>query len=171
MHSPSPNGSRLGLDFLSVERCQSVCSTQATIRLWAPAPGVLVTQVDGFLTIEGAMAIGHHFHQENTSGRRLVAFHDWKGMTDYNDVARAYLLDIVRGFSQQFEAIHILVRSPVVEFGVRVANLTVKSLQVYSARAEFEVALREALRSHGKGGKERATNGKSTAEKRTPSGD
>lgn len=165
MHSTSPNSSGRGLDFLSIDRCQSFYSTQATIRLWAPAPGVLVTQVDGYLTIEGAMSIGHHFHQQNIAGRPMIAFHDWKGMSDYNDVARAYLLDIVRGFSKQLEAIHILVRSPVVEFGVRVANLTVKSLQVYSARTEFEDALREALRFRGK---EHATSSKSTAARRTP---
>jgi hypothetical protein len=146
MNSTSPNSPR-GLDFLSIERCHTVRLNEVTIRLWTLASRVMISQVEGTLTVEGAMALGQHLREQSSAGGRFLAFHDWKAMTDYNDVARAYLLDLVRGFSQQLEAIHILVHSSVVEFGVRAANFTIKNLQIYSVREEFEDALREAL--HG----------------------
>jgi hypothetical protein len=113
--------------------------------VWTPARGILVSRVEGCLTVEGARALGNQMEQQTRADGKHLGFHDWEEMTNYDDDARVHLTEIVRRMRPQLEGVHILLRSRIVAFGVRTANIIIKVIQVHTERAPFEQALRDAI--------------------------
>lgn len=120
-------------------------SAKGTVSLWDPAPGIVFSYVTDVLTAEGALAIETATRRSMARFGPQIIFHDWDEMTDYETEARAQLTQFGMEARKSFDGVHMLVRSKIVQFGVQAANLVVRRIQLYEARAPFEAALRRAL--------------------------
>lgn len=145
MPTASRDGGHRGLDFLSSEHGHVLQSARGTTRFWTPAPSMIVTQVEGVLTADHAVTIGEEFLRQSGPDPRHLGFHDWEEMTNYDNPARIHLTEVTQRMRPHIDRIHILLRSQIVAFGVRAANVIVKILEVHTERAPFEQALREAI--------------------------
>jgi hypothetical protein len=75
----------------------------------------------------------------------LVAFHDLAEVTDYDSEARLRITPWSRQHRGQFRAVHVLVRSQAVAWGIRLLSALTDGLIVaHHQREAFEAALREA---------------------------
>ena len=117
------------------------------VHVWRPAPTLMVTRVEGMLSDQGAMAIEAALHRQVAEDGRVLAFHDWEALDDYDLRARALLTTAAARVVRQIEAAHFLVRARSVAFGVQMANAILKKLTVHGSRPAFERMLEEALYS------------------------
>ena len=122
-------------------------SEKVTAQLWWPSPGVMVSRVLGHLDAPTAhfLAASLRGHLESTRVR-LVRFHDWARVTDYDSDARVLLTELTREARTRTEGVHVLVQSPLVAFGLRTASVVLPSVHTYQLRAAFDAALTAALR-------------------------
>lgn len=120
-------------------------SSTCVVRVWRPAPTVMVTQVEGLLNDGGARAIEQALWRQVASDGRVLAFHDWEALDDYDLTARALLTSAAARVARQIEEAHFLVRARSVVFGVKMANVIVKKFTVHGHRERFEKMLEEAL--------------------------
>lgn len=116
---------------------------RVSIRLWWPTPGFLVTQIAGHLHGPAAQFLAGSLraHVAMTPALRLVGFHDWERMTDYDSDARILLTDLARELNPRSDGLHLFVKSSLVAFGVRTASVVVPHLHSYASREAFERAL------------------------------
>lgn len=120
-------------------------SATCVVRVWRPAPTVMVTQVEGLLNDGGAHAIEQALWRQVASDGRVLAFHDWEALDDYDLTARALLTSAAARVAKQIEQAHFLVRARPVRFGVQMANFLVKKFTVHGHRERFEEMLEAAL--------------------------
>lgn len=79
-------------------------------------------------------------------GQRVVVFHDWEAVTDYDAPIRMKFTEFGNRHRARFERLHILVKSKTAMWGIRIYNnLTGGFVTTYGNRQEFE-ALRESAR-------------------------
>jgi len=132
---------------------RSHVSSQGSVVVWRPAPGVFVTRVVGHLDEAAAREIEGAFRRQIAEEGRHVGFNDWLDMTDYDSRARILLTEMVNESIALIEASHILIASRLVAFGVRAANVVLRRhLTVYNEPEPFDrelgrVMAREAARS------------------------
>lgn len=125
---------------------ESYRSRQGTLCLWRPARGVLLTRVVGVLRTDAAAAIETAVLKTASEERRIISFHDWEEMTNYDSESRVRLTAVAESVQKVCTGIHFLVRSPIVALGVRTANLMLGGrCTLHPSRAGFERALRRAL--------------------------
>jgi len=105
----------------------------------------LVTRVEGYLSDSAAAMIESALIRVVKEDGRIEAFHDWERMSDYDSSARSRLTNAALRVRKSTTAVHFVVRSRVVAFGVQVANAVVGNLRVHRDRRSFEAALRAAL--------------------------
>jgi hypothetical protein len=75
----------------------------------------------------------------------LIAFHDWVEMTDYEVAGRIRLTQWTLRHRHHVSAVHFLLGSQLVAFGVGVANVALGGfMKVHTDRTAFEAALRDA---------------------------
>lgn len=125
-------------------------STKGLVHLWEPRPGIIVTHVTGTLTAEGASAIELISRRTVARYGRLLGFHDWEGMTDYETAARSALVQLGVELFKVTEAVHILSASKIVQLAVRAASVVVRNIRMAPDRLTFESALRSALANNGR---------------------
>ncbi|WP_437593495.1 hypothetical protein [Sorangium sp. So ce1000] len=94
----------------------------------------------------GAAAIEEVMLRRVAVDGRVLAFHDWEAMTDYEHVSRTRLTQAAISVLPAVEGGHFLLQSRVVIFGVQIANTAIRKLTVHSSRAVFERALEDAFR-------------------------
>lgn len=146
MHPNSKKGNTPGLDFLPADQALVFQTPQGMTRIWTPAPTMLVTQVVGSLTGEAAVAMSNELRRVVASDGRHIGFHDWEEMTNYETASRVELTSQVREVLAVTDAVHFLVSSKVVAFGIQAANIILKLIQVHATRASFESTLRDTIR-------------------------
>jgi hypothetical protein len=109
-----------------------------SVAVWRPASRILVTRVIGHLNEEGAREIDVAFQKQIVEEGLHVGFHDWGAMTDYDSQARIFLTQTTQRSLERIEAVHFLVQSRVVTFGIRAANLILKRLTVHEEPGTFD---------------------------------
>ncbi len=116
-----------------------------TVTIHRPAPTVFVTRVKGRLDLAGAVAIESAFRRQVLEEKIHFGFHDWQEMTNYDGAARALLTESARELLPAVRAVHLLVGSAIVAFGVRAANIILRRLTLEPSRADFDRALAAAI--------------------------
>lgn len=143
MLAPPPVPSSLAL--LLPEPPSVYPAAKGTVQIWEPAPRILVSRVVGMLTAEGASAIELSARRMTSKYGKLIGFHDWELMTDYEPAARARLVQLGVELLKTTEAIHIYSTSKLVQLGVRTASVAVRGIHMCLTRGALELALQRAL--------------------------
>ncbi len=133
------------IDLFPKDKADVHTSARGTTYFWRPARGVLLSRVEGRLTLEAGLAMDALMRRVVSEDRRITAFGDWEDMTDYDTEVRNRLSKTVLELRASFESNHLLVKSRIVALGVQAANVVVKILTVHNERGPFEAALREVL--------------------------
>lgn len=128
------------------------CSTSTgKVRVWTLAKNLYVTQGEGhmqdahaeFLEVYGTERI-------RRSGGELYIFHDWMEMTGYDTKTRYRLTKWSVARRDNYEEVHLAVRSRIVAMGVQVANIALGGfMRVHTGLAGLEVELARVLRLVG----------------------
>jgi hypothetical protein len=116
------------------------------IAIGRPAPWVFLSRVRGHLDVVGARVIDQAVRAQTAAEKRyMILLNDWSGMTDYDGAARVLLTDLARAVLPACEAVHILLSSQRVAFGVRAANLVLHRLTAHTRPQTFAAALQAAV--------------------------
>ena len=137
----------MGLHDPLLEAAVPVHSSDAlVVSIGRPAPWVFGSRVKGHLDVAGARVIDQAVRTQTAAERRyMVLLNDWSGMTDYDGAARVMLTDLARAVLPACDAVHILISSQRVAFGVRAANLVLHRLTAHTKLETFSAALRAAV--------------------------
>ncbi len=107
---------------------------------------LIQTEITGSFGAELAtsfLATFDAWHRSGATG--LCAFHNWRAMTNYDQSSRVRLTAWTLERRKTFGAIHFILGSTLVEFGVRAANLALGGLlTVHKSLEAFDVALERA---------------------------
>lgn len=134
------------MELLPFEKAETTTTARGTLRMWRPAKRVLVTRVNGYLDDQAAAAIEAMARRVVAEDGRIIGFHDWEEMIDYESQARARLTEMVRrDIAKSTDATHFIVRSRLVTLGIQAASVVLPGLRVHPTREGFEAALRECL--------------------------
>lgn len=138
------------MELLPVDKAETTTTARATVRLWRPARRVLVTRVVGHLDDQCATVIEAMARRIVAEDGRLIGFHDWEEMADYDSRARARLTEMARDIGKGNEGAHFLVRSKLVGLGIQAASVVMPGMRVHPTRAGFEAALRECIQQRSR---------------------
>lgn len=119
------------------------------LRLWQPAPHVIVTRFKGsmydahlahlaMVTIEGIIA---------SAPSKVDIFHDWEEMELYATEARTIMTERAIPLGPKINSLSVLFGSKVVLMGVSLASLKLGGIHTSKNREEFEQAVRQAAES------------------------
>ncbi|MFE8598052.1 hypothetical protein F0U59_29945 [Archangium gephyra] len=118
------------------------------LRLWQPAPHVIVTR------FQGAMYDAHLAHLAMTSIEGIVStqtktdvFHDWEEMELYATEARTIMTERAIPLAPKINSLSVLFGSKVVLMGVSLASLKLGGISTYTSREDFEQAVQQAAAS------------------------
>jgi hypothetical protein len=121
-------------------------SESLLIAIGRPAPWVFLSRVKGHLDVAGARVIDQAVRVQTAAEKRyMLLLNDWSGMTDYDGAARVLLTDLARAVLPACDAVHILISSERVAFGVRAANLVLHRLTAHTKPQTFAAALLAAV--------------------------
>ena len=121
-------------------------SDSLLIAIGRPAPWVFLSRVKGHLDVAGARVIDQAVRAQTAAEKRyMIILNDWSAMTDYDGAARVLLTDLARAVLPASEAVHILINSQRVAFGVRAANLVLHRLTAHTKLQTFAQALLAAV--------------------------
>jgi hypothetical protein len=132
-------------DLLPDAQAELIASPRGTTHVWQPAPGLMVTRVEGVLTQRAALVIEHASRRQVADHGQMTGYHDWEQMTDYETEARVRLVAAGTALGKALRGVHVLVTSRVVALALQGANLVLGNVIPYTSRTAFEAALREAL--------------------------
>ena len=137
----------MGLHDPLLDTAVPVHSSEALlIAIGRPAPWVFLSRVKGHLDVAGARVIDQAVRAQTAAEKRyMVLMNEWSGMTDYEGAARVLLTDLARAVLPACEAVHILISSQRVAFGVRAANLVLHRLTAHTNLPTFNAALLAAV--------------------------
>ncbi|MDC3956723.1 hypothetical protein [Polyangium jinanense] len=138
------------MELLPVDKAETTTTARATMRVWRPARRVLVTRVTGYLDDQCATLIEAVARRVAAEEGRVMGFHDWEEMTDYDARARARLTEMARDMGKGNEGAHFLVRSKLVALGIQAASVVMSGVRVHHTRADFEAALRECIQQRSR---------------------
>ena len=138
----------------SLDTLDGSASTHTTrlvsVRIWWLASSLMASEVKGHLDVTAARFLAHALRDRMAKDpRRLVGFHDWTGVTNYDGNARIVLTQAARESSARSDGTHVLALSALVHFGLRTADFLLGNIHSYVARAPFEAAMQENLRRLG----------------------
>lgn len=121
-------------------------SESLLVAVGRPAPWIFLSRVKGHLDLAGARVIDRAVRAQTAAEKRyMVLLNDWSGMTDYEGSARVLLTDLARAVLPACDAVHILIFSQRVAFGVRAANLVLHRLTAHTKLQTFNAALLAAV--------------------------
>lgn len=142
--SSAQNGPLLP-DLLPIDRADVQRSAEGVVYIWTPAPNLVVTRSENRFTSQAARAVEIAWRRAAT-GRPLVCFNDWEGMTEYDTATRIHLTNVGLDLRSSSAVFHILAGSKIVVMGLHAAKIFLKdSLIVYHSRGELEQRLRQSL--------------------------
>jgi hypothetical protein len=126
-------------------------SPNGELRLWKPAPHVLVLKFRGSLFEAEFARVAVTVINEFVTGHpgKVDIFHDWQEMKLYTTEARTELTNLGLRLAVRLESLNVLFSSNVVEMGVTMANITLRGIRMFTLREEFERAVRQAVESRG----------------------
>ena len=126
-------------------------SGNGELRLWMPAPQVLVLRFRGSLfDIEFArVAVKAIQDVVSKTQRKVDIFHDWEAMVLYTTEARTELTDLGLRLVTRLNSLSVLIGSNVVEMGVTMAGIKLGGIRMFTSREEFDQAVRYAVESQG----------------------
>ena len=126
-------------------------SPNGELRLWNPAPHVLVLRFRGALLEAGFARVAVTLINEFASGNlgKMHIFHDWEEMKLYTTEARTELTELGLRLMPRLDSLNVLFSSSVVEMGVTMASITLGGIRMFSQREEFERAIQRAVESRG----------------------
>jgi hypothetical protein len=140
-------GREVGTDFAEYE------TLSGKLRAWALARNLFVTQGEGhmkddhceFLETYGAERI-------RRAGGKVYVFHDWMELTGYDSRTRVRLTAWSAAHRNDYQEVHLAVRSRIVAMGVQVANIALGGfMRAHSGTAALEVELARVMRLVGAG--------------------
>ncbi|PTL85334.1 hypothetical protein [Vitiosangium sp. GDMCC 1.1324] len=119
------------------------------LRLWQPAPHVIVTRFKGsmydahlahlaMVSIEGILS---------SSPSKVDIFHDWEEMELYATEARTIMTERAVPLGPKINSLSVLFGSKVVLMGVSLASLKLGGIHTFTGRDEFEQVIRQASES------------------------
>ncbi len=117
-----------------------------TMFMWRPAPKLFVSRVEGHFSVAHVHAMIAANRRVITEDKRVVGYHDWEGMTDYDAEARSVITRFGAEVKSVNDGTFILLRSKIIVAAVQAANILLRNITAYSERDAFEAALRDAVR-------------------------
>ena len=126
-------------------------SSNGELRLWMPAPHVLVLRFRGSLfDIEFArVAVKAIQEVVSKTQQKVDIFHDWEAMVLYTTEARTELTDLGLQLVTRLNSLSVLIGSSVVEMGVTMAGIKLGGIRMFTTREEFDQGVRYAVESRG----------------------
>jgi hypothetical protein len=121
------------------------------LRLWSPAPHVLVLRFRGRLyDLEFArVAVAAINELVSKNARTVDVFHDWEGMELYTTEARTELTELGLRLVTRLNSLSVLIASSVVEMGVTMAGIKLGGIRMFTSREEFDQAVQQAVEARG----------------------
>lgn len=112
----------------------------------ALGPRILQTHLVGHLDVQLARHLLATLEEwVALGGSKLMAFHDWEELVDYDAEARTVLTPWSRANRAKFDGIHMLIRGRAIAWGINIFNsLTGNNLKIHHARGSFAEARRAA---------------------------
>ncbi|MCA9532567.1 MAG: hypothetical protein KC593_02775 [Myxococcales bacterium] len=127
---------------------QTLSNDEGRFDAYRPAPGVLITEVVGYLAHEFALALITHLDAIRASGQRALQFHDWFAVTGYDIRAQRDLTAWHAKHRVDVEGLEIGVRSAMLRMGVTVANVPLRGLiKLHEDELAFSSAARNGILS------------------------
>ncbi len=126
-------------------RAQVLRGQGYSAEIWNPSPGMLITRLRGFGSIECMHFYTERAEQEMHAGPLLI-FHDWQDVQRYDPEAKTLLRRWAEHHNDAFEVCHYLLRSKILTMVIAVASLALRrDLVATSERAKFEALLQRSL--------------------------
>lgn len=123
-----------------------------TVRIWAPAPTVIVTRIEGHASLEGLRFYTSRADRMLTRSGRLFVFHHWAGITTWEPTVRDELRRWAALHDGQLPGTHFLVQSRVLSMAIEVAALVLgRRLHSHQAESTFLAELDRVLASERRG--------------------
>lgn len=113
--------------------------------VWSPVAGIIVTKVEGVLSAQAASRLAETIRRLTKDFGRQQHFHDWEEMTNYDGEARSIMTNMALSMRNDYECVHLLIRSKAVALGVKVASAVVPNLASHTERSTFESALADSI--------------------------
>jgi hypothetical protein len=122
-------------------------NASGTLRAWALAKNVFVTQGEGHMQDDHCAFIEVYGEQRiRRAGGKLYVFHDWLDMTGYDSKTRVRLTLWSVAHRNAYEEVHLAVRSRIVAMGVQVANVPLGGfMRAHTGLASLEVELARVM--------------------------
>lgn len=127
---------------------QTWTTSNGELRLWRPAPHVIVTK------FQGSMFDAHLAHLAMTAIEKIITteshvdiFHDWEEMELYATQARTLMTERAVPMASNINTLSVLFDSKVVLMGVSLASIKLGGIPTFTNRREFEQAVAQAVAS------------------------
>jgi hypothetical protein len=137
------------LPLLSQRPVDVLATPQGTLRLWRPAPMIVVGQFSGVFADGHAAMIEALVLRTTSEDGNSVTFHDWEHMTDYDPSARARLTKLKLETTRLGNKASVIASARNVLLALEAAAVAAKNLIIFKSRPPFEASLRQALRAAG----------------------
>jgi hypothetical protein len=126
-------------------------SSNGELRLWRPAPHVLVLRFGGPLFDGDFSRVAVTVIDEVLASNpgKVDIFHDWEAMELYTTEARTELTDLGLRVGARVNSLSVLVGSSLIKMGVTMASIKLGPIRVLTTRDELDHAVREAVESRG----------------------
>lgn len=139
--------------FDSGAQAQTWLSPNGELRIWKPAPHVLMTRFQGALyDTEFVACVLEATERVVSIQRGAYVFHDWEGMALYETESRTRMTEQAIQLAPHEPHFAVLLGSKMVRMGVAMASLKAGGgIRMFTRREELEEALALALGAHGGG--------------------
>lgn len=123
-----------------------------TIRIWTPAPTVIVTRIQGHASLEGLRFYTSRADRLLARTGRLFVFHHWAGITSWEPTVRDELRRWAALHDGRLPGTHFLVQSRMLAMAIEVAALVLgRKLHSHGTEATFFAELDRVLASERRG--------------------
>ncbi|HEX8821388.1 MAG TPA: hypothetical protein VF794_15790 [Archangium sp.] len=122
------------------------------LRLWQPAPHVIVTRFQGPMFDAHLAQLAMETIVGIVSSRpKTDVFHDWEGMELYATEARTIMTERSVPIASRLNSLSVLFGSKVVLMGVSLASLKLGGIRLFTNREEFDQAVQQAVNARPAG--------------------
>jgi hypothetical protein len=136
----------------TIERSLGTCHSElrtkrGCLRVWTPAPATIATEVEGYLDKDMAQVICDRTLQFPTSAR-LLGFHDWATLEDYEPEARRRLMGMCLVILKRTEAVHMMATHRLIVLGIQAAAVIFTPIRLHDNPHSFAHEMRSRLGLH-----------------------
>lgn len=119
-----------------------------TIRIWTLAPTVIVTRIEGHISVDGLRFYTTRADRLLARTGRLFVFHHWAGITSWEPTVRDELRRWAALHEGQLPGTHFLVQSRILSMAIEVAGLALgRRLHSHRTESTFFAELDRVLAS------------------------